>query len=181
MPAWLAGAPWWVVAGLVIAIVVLIFKVGAWKASTDSRLGVLEEAVGEIRADIKEIRADIKEVRASIEKIFRRFPTLAVDGCSPVRLTELGKDISATADTEAWTLKHASHLMDEASGKPEFEVFEICVRYVADQYNTDSEFNRRIRAAAYEHGIDREQVRKVHEVELRDRLLALMAAKADSR
>jgi len=116
VPAWLAGAPWWVVAGLVIAIVALIFRVGAWKASTDSRLGVLEEAAGEIRADVK-------EVRAGIEKMFRRFPTLAVERDSPVRLTELGKDISATADTEAWTLKHVSHLMNETSGKPEFEVF----------------------------------------------------------
>ena len=93
---------------------------------------------------------------------------------SPVVLTQFGEEISATVSARAWAERHAPNLVTEASGMPEFEVFEICVNYILQQFENDSEFGRTIRAGAYEHGTEPGQVRKVFEVELRDRLLELL-------
>ena len=158
MPEWAAQTPWWVVAGLTVTLLFALFRAARWTASTDNRLDTLEALVKEIREDVK--------------KIFNALPVQAVKGGSPVRLTEFGERISTAVSAKEWAADHAPGLVDEASGKPEFEVFEICVRHVAKQME-DSDFKRTVRAAAYEHATDPEQVRKVYEVELRDRLLEL--------
>lgn len=158
MPEWAAQTPWWVVAGLTVTLVFALFRAARWSASTDSRLDTLEGLVKEIREDIK--------------KIFNALPAQTVKGRSPVQLTEFGEKISTAVSARGWAADHAPNLVAEASGKPEFELFEICVRYVAKQIE-DDDFSRMVRAAAYEHGTEPEQIRKVYEVELRDQLLDL--------
>ena len=54
----------------------------------------------------------------------------------------------------------------------------MCVAYVAKQFDADAEFQRTVRAGAYELGTEADQIEKVYEVELRDRLLAGVASQA---
>ena len=95
---------------------------------------------------------------------------------SPVRLTDFGRKISAAASAAKWAESHAPNLAREVPGKPEFEVFDLCVAYVEERFEDDEDFRRNVRATAYEYGAELEQVRKVYHVELRDRVLALSAA-----
>lgn len=71
----------------------------------------------------------------------------------------------------------ASSLIDEAVGKEEFEVFDLCRKLVEKCAAEDSGFGRNVQATAYQHGTDEEQVLKVYQVELRDRVLFLLDLK----
>ena len=142
----------------ILSVIVLILGAGMW--------------IGAVNTDRKSFKDFMSKVDNKIDRILERLPApSAVQSASPVQLTEFGKKISATADAKAWASDHAQDLVQKTSGKPEFEVFETCVEYVKTQLN-DPAFARTIRAVAYEHGTEPEQVQKVYEVELRDRLLA---------
>lgn len=182
MPEWAVNTPWWVFVGFVIALI----GAGVWVGKVNTKLGSLGEGLAEVRKDIKEGLAEVRksfdedlagvrksfgegltEVRADIKKILERQATPpAVQANSPVRLTSFGEKISAAASAREWAVEHASRLTDEVPGKQEFEVFETCVAYVAEQIEKDEVLQRNIRKAAYELGTEAEQVRKVYEVEL---------------
>ncbi|MCY3878844.1 MAG: hypothetical protein OXF74_06660 [Rhodobacteraceae bacterium] len=157
MHEWVTSTPWWVALGLIVSLGYGFFRASKWFGTTDNRLDALERRVETIGEDTK--------------RIFDRLPTPTVEGRSPIQLTEFGTKISTAAGVKTWAADHAPNLADQVSGKSEFEVFETCVAYVAGQLEMDG-FARTIRQAAYEHGTDAEQVKKVYEVELRDRLLA---------
>ncbi len=167
----LAMPPWWVVLALALGLVVWGVKVIRWTGRVDSRIEALTERVDRLARAIGEIREDIKSI------LSRPAPTPpTVQSSSPIQLTDFGKKVSATAAAAAWAEANAPRLEGRASGKEEFEVFELCVEYVGERLENDTGLDRKVREAAYEHGAEREQVRKVYEVELRDRVLALFAA-----
>ncbi len=167
MSEWNANPSWWAPASIVggIALIGGVVKAALWVGKVNTKLDSLDETV----------RDGFAEVRADIKKILERQATPpAVQASSPVQLTSFGEKISAAASAREWAVEHASRLTDEVSGKQEFEVFETCVAYVAEQFEKDEALQRNIRKAAYELGTETEQVRKVYEVELRDRLLSLV-------
>ena len=173
MPEWAANPSWWAPASIVggIALFGAGVKIALWAGKVNTKLGSLGEGLAEVRKDFKE---GLAEVRADIKKILeRQAPPPAVQASSPVQLTSFGEKISAAVSAREWAADHASHLTDEASGKQEFEVFEMCVAYVAEQIEKDESLHRNIRKVAYQLGTEAEQIRKVYEVELRDRLLSL--------
>ena len=158
----------WIIANelraLVSALVLIgiVLSVGMW--------------VGAVNTDRKSFRDFMSKVNGKIDRILERLPVPpAVQSTSPVQLTEFGQKISTTVSAKAWAITHAPRLVAEATGKEEFDVFEICVAYVQQQSDDDPEFERGIRAGAYQHGTEPDQVKKVYEVELRDRLLELTA------
>ena len=162
MSEWGANPSWWAPASIVggIALFGAGVKIALWAGKVNTKLGSLGEGLAEVRADIKKI-------------LERQVPPPAVQASSPVQLTSFGEKISAAASAREWAADHASRLTDEISGKQEFEVFEMCVAYVAEQIEKDESLQRNIRKVAYEIGTEAEQVRKVYEVELRDRILLL--------
>ena len=93
---------------------------------------------------------------------------------SPVHLARFGKKISENLSIRSWAEDHAKHLAGKASGKQGFEIFEICVKYIESLVDEDPNFDGKIRKGAYEGGVDDKQLRKVHEVELRDAALSLL-------
>ena len=120
------------VAGLTVTFAIALFKAARWTASTDGRLDALEAIANEIHEDIK--------------KIFHLLPTPAVEGKNPIKLTDFGKKISETAASAGWAKPHAPNLVGAAKGKPEFEVYEICVDHVDKMFNQNDEFNVAVRA-----------------------------------
>ena len=182
MPEWVANTPWWVFVtiGLALSGAVLgaVVKVSMWAGSVNSRLDSVDSRLDSVDSRLdslgETVRDGLAEVRKDIKKILERLASTppAVQQSSPVRLSSFGEKISAEVSARAWADDHASRLTAEVSGKEDFEVFETCVAHVAEQFDKDESLQRTIRAAAYELGTDTEQVRKVYEVELRDRLLS---------
>ncbi|MDE0201340.1 MAG: hypothetical protein OXK73_02770 [Rhodospirillaceae bacterium] len=142
---------------IVITATAAVFKFGKW--------------VGAVNTDRDAFKEFMKEVRGALAEIFRRLPTPpATVSASPIQLSDFGREISATGDASAWAGGHAPDLEAEAAGKEEFEVFDLCVAYVEKVFAEDEEFQRRVRATAYQHGTEVAQVLRVYQVELRDRL-----------
>lgn len=147
----------------VLAVLGLVFGVGQW--------------VGGVNADRASFKAFMEKIDGKIDRILERmsFPPQSTKSESPVRLTEFGKKLSATAKATDWAAANAPELVSGAMGKEEFEVFDICVDRVQTSFESDADFKRSVRAAAYAHGTDSEQVLKVYQVELRDRVLSLLS------
>ena len=127
--------------------------------------------IGGINHHKSAVVAFMQEIRNDIKKIFDRLPLASVVGNSPLRLTELGETISKTLSVAEWAERIAGSLVDRTKGKPPYEVQNICGGYIYDEFKPDSDQDPKIKACAYENGLDERQVLDVLVVELRDRLL----------
>ena len=159
MPEWAAATPWWVVLGLVIALVGAIVKFARWTGRVDSSLDTLAKGIAEIREDIK--------------KLLHGQPSKTVSSDSPLQLTDLGKRISATLGTSSIVDSLAQELQGRAKGKQAYDIQELSFGFIRDEYRPSNDIDTRIKQCAYENGIDRDEVLDVLAVELRDRLLDL--------
>lgn len=129
--------------------------------------------MNQFRQDMIQFRGDLTEIREKLYSILERLPSPpGLAPGSPMRLTNFGKKVSDSLSIGEWAADHAELLKNDASGKPEFEVFEMCVEHVSGQFDEDLKFQRTIREGAYEQSMDVENVKKICEVELRDALLA---------
>ena len=153
--------PWMVVGGAV-AVVSLIFFAGKW--------------VGGIAEFKKHTMEFIAEIRDDIKKILERLPPVVVSGGSPLRLTDLGKSISQTVDAAAWAERIAPDLRSRVQGKQPYEIQEVCLNYIREEFKPTEEQDDKIKACASENGIDAQKVLDVLAVELRDNLLASLSA-----
>ena len=140
------------------------------------------ESLKEVKVNQTSFWQSMKQVEEKIGNIPEHLPSPAVvEAQSPLRLSKFGRKISENLSVDKWAADHAVCLVDKASEKQEFEIFEICVEYVGDQFDNDLNFNRNFRKGAYEVGTDVEQVKKVYAVELRDALLAVLDAQRANR
>ncbi|MYE00694.1 MAG: hypothetical protein F4Y03_05360 [Alphaproteobacteria bacterium] len=150
----------WEMLGIVAALLGAAFAIGNW--------------VGAVHADRKSIKAFMAEIREKLDRILERLPPPAtVQPGSPVQLTGFEEKISTGLAVKAWAAGEAPKLADRVCGKQPFEIFELRLDHVNQRFAEDEALQRTIRAGAYEHGTEVEQVRKVYEVELRDELLRL--------
>lgn len=148
----------------IIAIGGLIFACGRW--------------VGAVNSDRKTFKDFMAEVREDIKEILGRLPTKVVDSTSPIRLTELGRRVSAAVGAQALADELARNLLPQAEGKRPHEIARLCTDYVNDAFEPTSEQLDLFDATAYEEGISPTEVRQVIVVELRDRLLAAVAVQS---
>lgn len=128
---------------------------------------------GRVQEHKKGVTEFMKEIRDDIKKIFDRLPPNPVGAGSPMKLTELGEEISKEISAKQWAIRTAESLVGKIEGKKEFEVYDFCVKYVNEDFQPTEEQNDMLRESAYEHGIKNEQVLGVLAVELRDALLKL--------
>ncbi len=148
-----------------IAIGIRIFRLGRW--------------VGEVDKDRDSCNSFIDEIRSDIKRIFERLPSTAVASDSPIRLTDLGKKISKHLNANDWAKSEADKCFDKSKGMDSFEIQKFPFDY-AQEYKPNDELLRKMRAAAFETGIDLDGVQKVLGVELRDCLLAKHSRVRDS-
>ena len=169
---WIGGLEWankfpW---GL-LTIAVLIFGAGGWVATTSYSIRSLRETVAELKKTVIEIKKTVTEIKGKLDSVLAGSPPQMFQFQSPVRLTSIGRKISSDAGAKKWAGEHVSKLMDDASGKEEFEIFELCVKYVKKQHAGDKSLRKTIASKAYEHGVGEDQIRRIFEIELRDKLL----------
>ncbi len=128
----------------------------------------LRNNIDQVRTDV---RNDMDQIRADIKMILF-YQSSPVQSGSPIQLNDFGRAISATGSAHEWAKIHAPNLEGDTAGKEEFEVFDLCVSYVQKHFTDDADFQRTVRATAYQHSTEPEKVLKVYQVELRDCLLA---------
>ena len=173
MPQFLSSpwAPISVIATVVtvlIAVFVLLFKTGRWSGKVEADHTGLQRSLDDHKNTLSSFMA---EIRDDIKQILTRLPPATVAGASPLTLTDLGKSVSQAIGGSTWAELAAITLAERAQGKQPQEIQELCFTYVTKEYTPDDAMDARIMTAAYENGIEREQILRVLAIELRDRLL----------
>lgn len=126
---------------------------------------------GEMKEPKRKVTSFMSEIREDMKLIWKILPSPTTGSDSPLRLTDLGREVSQELETTAWARRQAATLQEELSGKPDYEVHEFSFDYVRN-YKAAPEMDIRIKASAYAHGIDRQSMLNVLAIELRDVLLA---------
>ena len=168
MPEWASEILPWVIGSVVVGSV--IFGIGNW-------YGAVNSDRKSFKTFMDKVGSDLEDIRASIQKIFYLLPRPAVESNSPVRLTDFGKEIANNVFAEEWATRQVLFLADATKGKPEFEVFDLCVDHVDKMFKEDDDFNATVRKGAYDCGASKEDVLKVYHVVLRDAVLKHHAAR----
>lgn len=70
------------------------------------------------------------EIREDIKRIFRRLPPIPVASNSPLRLTNMGRDIAKTPEAGTWAQRTAAVVRDQVAELPDYDVQEFCSEYV---------------------------------------------------
>ena len=153
---------------VVVSAIGLAIWMIRWFAKHDEWRKGMDEFKRDTKSALVEIRDDIKKILAAM-------PKNVLAGTSPVRLTDLGKEVSESIGAAAWAEQVATQLGDRVKGKSAYEVQEFCMQYMRAEYEPTTERDQSFKQCAYDHGIKLKQVLDVCAVELRDRLLHLLA------
>lgn len=145
-----------VVGGL--TLITFIFKLGGWYSGVNS--------------DREGFRAFMEEVREDIKEILRRLPSTPapITSSSPLRLTDFGETLAECMNATAWATREAPNVGRTGDEEP-FQLDSLAEIYVRDKL--DGEMDVLMAKCAYEHGTDKEGLRNVLRVVLRDELLRL--------
>ncbi len=147
----------WMWAPIIVGAIFILTMFAAfirWQSKVDTDRGNFREFMTEVRADIKEI--------------LRRMPPVPVAGSSPLRLTEFGEELSAWINAHAWAASVAP-TVPLAGGEKPFQLDAVAERYTKE--NLDGHMDQQMAECAFEFGINKEGVRDVLRVVLRDALL----------
>ncbi len=160
---------------LFVAICGGLIALGRWMGSTGKEVTNLEKTAARDRSAFnkvaEEIKRDIDVIREDIKRILNLLPSTPalVQGDSPLRLTEFGKQVSASMRAPAWAGQVALELKHELAGKQPYQIDAMSRKYVQDDLS--DEMKERVAIAAYEFGIEEDGVHRVLAVVLRDKLL----------
>ena len=147
----------WALAFTILGSVAAFFR---WQGKVDEKLTGLDE-----------LKKVVSEIQKTVSEILGRLPPQTFTSQSPLKLTDFGKKISKELNVENWLNEHLINIKQKLKDKEEFEIFEECLIYVIDLEKTDNSFKRIIASTAYNYGIDHDQIRKIYQIELRDRIL----------
>lgn len=158
---------WWI--GLIItpSLAVLIavltwgFRAASWKGKVD-----------EFMTRTKKFMETTEEKLNSI--IFHISKDKTMTSSSPLRLTDLGQTISTEVGVREWAKDHAPKFLPNVKNlSKEFEIYEFCKQYFAEDFSPSEELESRMKEVAYQHGMELPPIIDVFVLELRDELLRL--------
>ena len=166
--AWLAAMAGMAVA--VVAVVGAIASIGVWA-------GRVQEHKSKTTGFIADALKELRTIRDVLTTMAGR-PTAAAFGSqSPIRLNDLGKQISQEVDGPGWAKQHADrirpHLRKELQP---YDLQERCFRFVRLEYQPGMMRSMEIKRCAYDHGVSVDVVLDVLAIEMRDLLLSELEA-----
>jgi len=150
---------------LIVAAITGLWRLASWQGYVNSDRDTFKTFMGKIDNTLEDIQSEIK-------RIFSKMPSDTIASNSPVMLTDAGQKVSEAAKAPAWAEPHVMPLTGVAKGKEEFEVYDVCMEYVDNEYRGNPEFERSVRAISYEHWISDIDMLKMYSVVLRDAVLA---------
>ena len=189
MSEWSVATQFWAITGSIaaaliasiaalIAIGVVIFKVGRWTGVINTSLETFKGTITKIQEDIKDAVREIKEAvtktQADINSLQLELTSKTLSPGSPLEPNELGKKVSETIGVPSIVKGLAVGLSEKAEGKHPYDIQELCFNFVRDDYDPSDEVEKNIKEFAYENGISRADVMDVLAVELRDEILRLI-------
>ena len=148
--------------GTVVAVLILLAKVFRWVGKTDALNDTFSGFITEIRADIKTILSGMT-------------PQTVMAG-SPLRLSPLGERIFNILSVDAWAHNISSALLisddtgDKIKKMSAYLLHEYCMAYCMS-FEFRDDLSQQMFSAAFDSGINIEEVKKVYAVALRDALL----------
>lgn len=149
-----------------VGVITLVFYVGRWGGRMNHYKEMTLRFMGQIRQDVDELRSDIKNILGQIQT------GPAVEGRSPLQLTEFGQAISQMLGTSKWAETIAEQLRVEVKDKEPYEIQDFAYDYVRNRFQPTPEQDHQIRNCAYEKGTRPEVIHEVLAIEIRNQLLA---------
>ena len=125
---------------------------------------------GKVNMDRNTFREFMSEVRVDIKKILERLPSPTIESKSPIRLNDLGQNVSERLDATTWAVNESEKLVEKVENLDALGIQETAFQH-AQGFDPPGELREKMRTCAYETGIDLSGVRDVLGVELRDVLL----------
>jgi len=127
--------------------------------------------IGNVNADRKSFRDFMQEIRDDIKAILQRLPAATITRSSPIRLTDLGREISKTIQAKKWAATVSEALANEAAGKSAYEIQALAKKHCENDLQMTPEETSLCQTAAFDYGVTLEQVKGVLGIEVRDILL----------
>ena len=159
---WISEHPGWFT--LILSVAALIFFAGRWVGGMNDFKTTVGNAIVEIKNSIETIQGDIKS-------ILRALPANTIETESPIRLNDLGRQVSLELQAVSWAEGKADNLLGKVRGLTNYQIQEHCFKYAHDEYGDNEDWKRRAEDSAYKHDLNIDQVLRVAGVELRDILL----------
>lgn len=162
---------------IVSSITALIAIIVLWRSShKDSREqgqreGRVDAFMEKVEQFMGEMKEEITQVKEDIKKIFQQLPPAVDSENSPRILTDLGRLVSVDIGATAWAKAQVNEggLWRSVGDSPPYQVQELSFNYV-EEFKPSNDLYRKWQEAAYNHGIDISQVKRVLALELRDAL-----------
>ena len=162
----------------------LVVDVRSDATSLRAETKALSTELKQVRMDVNDVRVNFRVIRDTIANIRKDVNVLFTQGQrrmtsrrSPLKLTELGEEISQLLAADEWAKSAAPALVAKVSGMRPFEIQEFCSDFLRSNYSATSDQGLKIRACAYEYALTRNEVLNVLMVELRDELFRLLGDK----
>lgn len=152
-----------VFAGSILGAAALLVGIGVWVGGVNEFRKGMTTLLDGIRQDIQDLRQDIKQLLRSTAR--------TTESGSPRRLTEAGESIAAGIEAKRWALSTAASMLEQGiEAREPYELEELAREHIQEK----RPLGEPVRRAAYENGIDVEQVDAVLVVCLRDALIDLL-------
>jgi len=148
---------------LLVAAVTALVKLAIW-------IGKVEEHRGSVSKFLDEIRSDIK-------KILEQQVPVPVRGNSPAHLTDYGRKMAKFLQADEWAVRIAAAVENEVVNREPFRIEEFSRSYVKSLL--DPSMEELVSACAYEFGADKDAVKSVLWVVLRDELFRRLVEPGD--
>lgn len=163
----------WYLAGIIpgtILVLTIVFRVGGWHTSVNKDRD-------DFKAFMEKLGDRLQTIENDIKGILSRLPPTpsAVEGSSPLRLTEFGQSLAENMQAEEWAANLAATLYAEVQGQEPFQIDEFCEAYVTK--SLDSPMRETAARCAYDFGVDSAIPLSVLRVVLRDALLKRTSTK----
>ena len=126
--------------------------------------------IGKVSEHRSTVAKFMVEVRDKLDRVFERLPTPLVSSGSPLRLTELGKEISGELDARQWAELAATTVSEDIREQAPYDVQKFCFEHVEKDI-FDEDLRTAIKTSAYDHGVQASDILRVFAIELRDILL----------
>lgn len=151
--------------GAIIAILLRIEARGRWKGEMEAHKSEMTEH--------KALVVNLMEtINIRLIEILDRLPPAVVAGSSPLRLTRLGETIAEELRPNRLIGSMADAIGGQVSSMQPYDVQEFCKYHIHDVFKPDEEQDAKIKACAFDHGLEDRQVLDVLVVLLRDELLS---------